>query len=392
MVPESADGALGAFLADPANLPLDLTTSVAGSARALGLANAVVYLADLQQRQLAPLNATVPALPIDASLAGWCYRTQSLRVDEHHHGGMVAWLPLVDGAERLGVLGVTAPALDPEALRRGRTLAALCALMITSKRAYEDSFVHTARTDAMTLPAEMLRAYLPPRTIGCTRALSTAVLEPAYELGGDAFEHDLTDTALHAGVLDAVGHDLASGLVAVLALAAARNARRVGADLHDLVDSADAALSRWLPDKFCTAIFARLDLTTGRLRWINCGHPPPLLIRDHRLVAHALDRDPEPPMGLPAVLASVTRHVHEAALEPGDRVLMYTDGVTEARAADGSQFGLDRFADYVIRAAAAGEPPAETLRRLIHSLLEAQDHRLGDDATILMFEWCPQPD
>ncbi|MFI0236082.1 PP2C family protein-serine/threonine phosphatase [Streptomyces sp. NPDC016845] len=391
MIPESADGALGEFLADPANLPLDLATSVAGSANALGLANAVVYLADLQQRQLTPLNATVPALPIDGSLAGWSYRTQSLRVDEHHHGGMVAWLPLVDGAERLGVLEVTAPALDPQALRRGRTLAALCALMIASKRAYEDSFVRTARTDTMTLPAEMLRAYLPPRTIGCTRALSTAVVEPAYELGGDAFEHDLTDTALHAGVLDAVGHDLASGLVAVLALAAARNARRVGADLHDLVGSVDAALSRWLPDKFCTAIFARLDLTTGRLSWINCGHPPPLLIRDRRLVAHALDRDPEPPMGLPAVLASVPRHVHETTLEPGDRVLMYTDGVTEARTGDGSRFGLDQFADYVIRATASGEPPGETLRRLIHSLLAAQE-RLRDDATIVMFEWCPQPD
>ncbi|MEV1021078.1 PP2C family protein-serine/threonine phosphatase [Streptomyces sp. NPDC050264] len=381
---------MGEFLADPENLPLDLATSVARSSKALGFANAVVYLADLQQRRLTPLNSAAPALPVDGSLAGWSYRTQSLRVEEHHHGGMTAWLPLVDGAERLGVLAVAAPVLDPVALRRGRTLAALCAMMITSKRAYKDSFVRRSRTDSMTLPAEMLRAYLPPRTIGTTHALSTAVLEPAYEIGGDAFDHALTDTTLHAGVLDAVGHNLASGLTAVVSLAAARNTRRTGADLPDLVKAVDTALSQWLPDQFCTAVLTQLELATGRLRWINCGHPPPLLIRNRQLIAGALERDPEPPMGLPAIFSDIPRHVHETSLEPGDRVLMYTDGVTEARSADGGQLGLERFADYVIRAAAAGELAAETLRRLIHSLLDTQDHRLRDDATILMFEWRPQ--
>ncbi|MFE4678540.1 hypothetical protein [Streptomyces sp. NPDC056723] len=55
----------------------------------------------------------------------------------------------------------------------------------------------------MRLPAEMLRACLPPRTVGTTRAVSTAVLESAYEIGGDAFDHALTDPALHASIFDA---------------------------------------------------------------------------------------------------------------------------------------------------------------------------------------------
>ncbi len=293
--PETADSALGEFLADPRNAALDLTTTVAHCAKVLGLHGAVVYLADLQQRQLAPLNEVAQTLPVDDSLAGWAYRTQALRVEESELGGMIAWLPMVDGAERLGVLAVRSPALDPVTLRRSRTLAHLCAMMVTSKRAYKDTYVRRARTEPMHLPAEMLRAYLPPRTIGTTHAVSTAVMEPAYEIGGDAFDHALTETTLHAGILDAMGHNLASGLTTVVSLAACRNARRTGADLAELVESVDQALAQWLPDQFCTGVLTQLDLAIGELRWINCGHPAPLLIRDQRLMVDAMERDADPP-------------------------------------------------------------------------------------------------
>lgn len=70
-------------------------------------------------------------------------------------------------------------------------------------------------------------------------------------------------------------------------------------------------------------------------------------------------------------------------------MLLYTDGVTESRTRDGGLFGLEHFADYIIRATAAGELAPETLRRLIHSILDAQPGRLRDDATLLLFEWRP---
>ncbi|MGW7268841.1 PP2C family protein-serine/threonine phosphatase [Streptomyces sp. NPDC054842] len=386
---DSEEALLTEFLADPDNAALDLTTAVARCSKALGLQHSVVYLADLQQRELVPLTDVASTLEIDGSLAGWTYRTQSLRVEESELGGMTAWLPLLDGAERLGVLAVHCPSLDPLSLRRGRTLATLLAMMITSKRAYKDSFVRRTRTEPMQLPAEMLRAFLPPRTIGNTHAVSTAVLEPAYQIGGDAFDHSLTETTLHVSVLDAMGHNLASGLTTAVSLSACRNARRTGADLPELVESVDAALGEWLPDQFCTSVLCQLDLATGLLRWINCGHPPPLLIRDERVVEGAMDRDAEPPMGLPSLLAARSRHVHELTLEPGDRVLMYTDGVTEARTWDGGFFGLERFTDSVIRATAGGELAPEVLRRLIHSIVESQSDRLQDDATIILFEWRP---
>ncbi|WP_338784692.1 PP2C family protein-serine/threonine phosphatase [Streptomyces sp. DG1A-41] len=388
---ESGDGRLEEFLADPENATLDLTTAAARCTKALGLQHSVVHLVDIQQRRLVPLSDVAPPLLVDDSLAGWTYRTQSLRVEESESGGMTVWVPLVDGAERLGVLAVHAPSLTPAVLRRGRALATLLAMMITSTRAYQDSFVRRTRTNPMRLPAEMLRAFLPPRTIGTAHVVSTAVLEPAYEIGGDAFDHSLTETTLHATVLDAMGHDLASGLTTAVSLAACRNARRTGADLPELVECVDDALARWLPDQFCTGVLAQLDLASGLLRWSNCGHPTPLLIRDQRLLVDAMRREPDPPMGLPSLLAGRQRQTHEIALQPGDRVLMYTDGVTEARGSDGTEFGLEQFADYIIRASAAGELAPETLRRLIHSILDSSRSRLRDDATILMFEWSRPP-
>ena len=94
-------------------------------------------------------------------------------------------------------------------------------------------------------------------------------------------------------------------------------------------------------------------------------------------------------MGLPARFSDDPRAIHELALWPGDRVLLYTDGVTEARTPGGGEFGMDRFTDSIILATAAGELPAESLRRLIHSILDAEDSDLRDDATLLLIEWWP---
>ncbi|MFF4397129.1 PP2C family protein-serine/threonine phosphatase [Streptomyces sp. NPDC001480] len=372
-----------------AALPVELPALANRCASALGLDTASIYLIDLQQRLLIPLDEAMETLPVDRSSAGWAYRTVSPRVAEADDGVMV-WMPLVDGAERLGVLAARTASLDGARLRRVRMLAHLFAMLITSKRAYSDWLAARTRTATMRLPTEMLRAFLPPRTIGSRRCVSTAVLEPAYDIAGDAFDHSVVKDVLHTVILDSMGHDLVSGLTASVAMAAARNARRGGCDLADVVGSVDQALARWLPDQFCTGVLCRLDAKTGVLRWVNCGHPPPLLIRAERVLDGALDSPPQPPIGLAGQLAPATRQVHETTLEPGDCVLLYTDGVVEARDADGTEFGLDRFTDFIIRSSAADERPAEVLRLLIHAILDYQRNQLRDDVTILLFEWRPQ--
>ncbi|MFD6953418.1 serine/threonine protein phosphatase [Nocardiopsis sp. TSRI0078] len=356
----------------------------------IGLSGITLHLVDLQQRLLIPLTGG-PALDVDATVAGEAYRSETLRLVEDD-GELSLWLPLRDGADRMGVLHVRTPLLDEPTLRRCQALASLLTLTVTSKRAYSDTYVLRTRTRPVELRTEMLRAFLPPRTLGTSRGVSTAVLEPAYELGGDAFDHSITQDVLHASILDAMGHDLASGLTASVAMAGARGARRNGADLGELTTSVEQALVDWLPERFCTGVFTTLNLSTGEFSWVNCAHPAPLLLRRGRLLEDALERDPEVPLGIGDVLAAEPRAVHRIQLEPGDRVLLYTDGVTEAHDSEGRMFGPERFADFVIRATAADEPAPETLRRLVHAIHDHQHGNFTDDATIMLLEWHPDGD
>jgi hypothetical protein len=87
---------------------------------------------------------------------------------------------------------------------------------------------------------------------------------------------------------------------------------------------------------------------SGRLEWSCAGHPRPLLLRGRKIVAE-LSCDPVLPFGL----GDGAPKPRVAELEPDDAVLLHTDGVTEARTADGELFGLDRLVDLL-----SGKPPA----------------------------------
>jgi serine phosphatase RsbU (regulator of sigma subunit) len=104
-------------------------------------------------------------------------------------------------------------------------------------------------------------------------------------------------------------------------------------------------------------------------------------------VPGALEREAHLPLGLATDQQPVP--VHQARLQPGDRVLVHTDGVTEARSTGGDLFGEQRLIDSVVRAAATGESAPEVLRRLMRALLAHRDHALRDDATVMLIEWHP---
>ncbi|MFI0985966.1 PP2C family protein-serine/threonine phosphatase [Streptomyces exfoliatus] len=355
----------------------------------MGFTGTATYLADLQQIRLVSLPqhgaADGRTLDVDTSLAGLAYRTQQA---QRSRDGHTAWLPMIDGVERLGVLMVTAPALDDALVGRAEALAAVAALLVVSKSSHSDLLVEVERARPMTVQAELLWEFLPPRTIGTADVTSSAVLEPAYDIGGDTFDHTLDDSGLHLTVIDSMGHDLASGGASAAGLAACRATRRSGGSLSDIVTSIDRILDEWFTDRLMTAVVAHLDTADGRLTWINCGHPPPLLIRQGRVLPQVLAREPDLPLGWGFLAASPPTE-HSQRLQPGDRILIYSDGVTEARSPEGDLYGEERLADTVIRATAAGAPAPEALRRLIQGLRQHQDHKLRDDATILLTEWHP---
>ncbi|MEV5829591.1 PP2C family protein-serine/threonine phosphatase [Spirillospora sp. NPDC052242] len=371
-------------------------------ADAAGLHDMRIYMVDLQQGVLRLLTSreadrkagreaarearegAADEIRVDGTLAGRAYQNVvPLRGGGAGDGLCRWWLPLLDGTERLGVLRLTM-ADDAATLRRAESLAALTALMIVSKGPSSDSLARLVRTRHMSVSAEMQWRLLPPMTFANNEMVISAALEPAYKLGGDTFDYGLYGEIVHLGVFDAMGHDTAAGLTSSLAVAAYRNSRVEGGDLLENGRAIEEALiERDSSDRFVTAVLARLNLSTGMLAWASYGHPPPIVLRGGRWVT-TLECVPGVPLGTGIDLPP---RVCEKQLQPGDRVILYTDGVVEARDPAKREFGIARFVDFIIRHDAAGLPVPETLRRLVRSLLEHHGERLDDDATVLLLEW-----
>ncbi|WP_329423903.1 serine/threonine-protein phosphatase [Streptosporangium sp. NBC_01495] len=363
----------------------------------VGLYDVLIHLADLQQDVLRPLTGRgadegtereKSELRIDGTLAGRAF--QEVRVLFRPPSGDEPgrwWVPLLDGTERLGVLRLSVrPETDAERAQEDmRHLASMTALLLVSKRAQSDSYARLVRTRPMNVAAEMQWNLLPSLTFANEEVVIGAALEPAYELGGDAFDYALSGECVHLAVFDAMGHDASAGLTANLAVAAGRNRRRQGADLVVVSEGIEEVLIKefGLGNRFATAVLANLNMRTGMFTWVNRGHHPPVVIRGGRWVT-TLRCPPAHPMGLGLGLPVL---LCREQLEPGDRVLLYTDGMTEARNRTGEEFGLERFVDFIIRRGADGLPVPETLRRLVRSVLEYHDGRLQDDATVLLVEW-----
>jgi serine phosphatase RsbU (regulator of sigma subunit) len=234
----------------------------------------------------------------------------------------------------------------------------------------------------MSVASELAWHLLPPLTFGTDRLVISGVLAPVYDLGGDCFDYSVDARSARIALFDAMGHSLEAGLLASVAMAACRNSRREGSDLAGSAEAIDRAIAdQFGPDRFVTAVLADLELASGRLRWAVAGHPPPLLLRDGKIVK-TLTGEVTPPLGIGGTVV-----VSEEMLEPADRVLFFTDGVIEARSADGEFFGVERLVDMVSRTSAAATPAPETMRRLLHAILDHQEGALQDDATIVVVEW-----
>ena len=181
----------------------------------------------------------------------------------------------------------------------------------------------------------------------------SGILEPAYSIGGDSFDYALNQDTAELAIVDAMGHGMAAVLLSVTAINCLRNARREGRRLESAYLTTGAEISaQAIRSAFVTGQMASLDLVSGDLTWLNAGHPLPLLVRDGTFIGELSCR-PSLPMGWGGSVVEVaTEH-----LQPGDRVLFYTDGAVETRSASGEPFGVARLADLFLRASLEGVPP-----------------------------------
>jgi hypothetical protein len=372
--------------------PSGLAAIVQDSAARAGM-GVTIHLVDHEQERLRALtrdiavdpDAPLPEpLPVGGSIAGRAFMTLTPLIRHGAEPGV--WMPIVNGTERIGVLEVRVPAgtdpTAPETVAGARLLAGLIGHMITSKTSYGDAIAKARRSRPMAPAAELLWQLLPPLTFATDHFVLAAVLEPCYEVGGDAFDYTVDDGLARFAVYDGVGKGMPAALTTAVALGASRASRRAGADLAGVAEAVDTALkSQFTDSRFVTAVLGEFDLKAGRLRYVGAGHPPPVLLRRGKAV-RALAGGRRTPLGVPAPTP-----VAQERLEPGDRILFYSDGVTEARDEHGALFGLERLVDLVERHAQDGLPIAETARRISHAVRDHQGGPPSDDATLLLLEW-----
>ncbi|MCU1675166.1 MAG: protein serine/threonine phosphatase [Frankiales bacterium] len=368
---------------------------VARSAALLGAKHVHLYLADYEQRILSPLPAVAGELErdpvtVEGSLAGRAFQRVECVESDAGNALRRLWVPLLDGVERLGVAEFIVPGTAPlpeEERRVYRQFAHLVAELVLSNSQYTDTYEWGRRRQPMTLQAEMQHNLLPPLTFGTTRVVVSGLLAPAYEVGGDAFDYALNGNIAHVAVFDAVGHGLHASLLANLAVACYRNSRRAGLPLAQTAAEIDRALADGFgPERYVTAVLGQLDVDSGVFRWVNAAHPDPMLLRGGQLVKE-LGCEASLPLGFGSLVGGAEYPVNEESLQPGDRLLLVTDGVDEARTEDGSFFGRDRLAEFAAKELASGLPTPEVMRRLQTAILRYQTGRLQDDATTVFVEW-----
>jgi serine phosphatase RsbU (regulator of sigma subunit) len=377
--------------------PSDVGRVIVEEARtALQARASTLYWVNREETALVPLAHDGPVEPsaqhVDATLAGRCFTGAKILVVPPEDGVARVLLPVVDGTDRLGVLELCLPAEvwrdadgpSYDLLRVLERFAHATAMSLASKRVYGDTLELAQRSRPMDLGAELLWSTLPPMTFATEGLVIAAMLEPAYENGGDAFDYAVNDDAVHLAIFDGLGHGLTAARLSTFVLAAYRHARRRGLDLAETYAVIDAAIDEnFGDDHFVTGVVGRLDHETGVLEWVDAGHPPPLLVRDGRMVK-LLQTVPSTPFGVPGGPEPV---VGREQLEPGDVLLMYTDGVTEARRPDGTFLDVEGLVEYVEHESAAQRPAPETLRRFKRTLISDEGTVLGDDATVLLVEW-----
>ncbi|MGW0317161.1 SpoIIE family protein phosphatase [Streptomyces flavidovirens] len=217
-----------------------------------------------------------------------------------------------------------------------------------------------------------------PATVGQFQvAVRYSAAEAEARIGGDLYALVPTPYGVRLIVGDVRGKGLPAVGTAALVLGVFREAAYDEPDLLDVVDRIERSLARNLgSDDFVTAVVAGYP-GAGSMEVVNCGHAPPLVVRGSDVLVVEPTR-PAPPLGLRA-LTGETPSLQILPFTDGDQLLLYTDGVTEARNHAREFYPLvERVARHL------SDDPSRTLAALHDELLAHVGGRLHDDAALLL--------
>jgi stage II sporulation SpoE-like protein len=354
-----------------------------------GAVAAHLYLADVEERLLSVCGeageqkrSSERRVLIEGSSHGRAYqRGQAQRT--RLAGSWAIIVPVLARAERIGVLEVRFPEEPPEEVQYlVSSIGVLVGYLIIAADRWTDEFHVARRRQNMTLAAELQWNLLPLSAFSSARISVGAALEPAYDIAGDCFDYSLGRRALLGGIFDGMGHGLRAARLAELAIGAYRNGRRNGLDLQAQARFIhQSVLDGSRQREFVTGQLAHIDLAEPtRSSIVNAGHPTPLLHRGNG-PPKRLPLTVDLPFGMPFPNELTPQPME---LEPGDRLVFFSDGVVEARPERGEFFGEER----LVAALEEHRPksPREAAREIISAVMAHRADALLDDATILILD------
>jgi serine phosphatase RsbU (regulator of sigma subunit) len=319
-------------------------------------------------------------LPLPGTRYEQVLRTQQADIEATGDGARMI-VPVTDRGDAIGLLELDLPRYPSadDIADIGAAAHALAYVVIAARR-HTDVFEWGQRSTPFALAAEIQRRLL-PASYTCEAGQFTLAgwLEPAGSVGGDTFDYTLDRDCLQVSITDAVGHQVDAALLATLLVGSLRNARRRGLDLASQARYAnDSMAENSAAGQFVTGQLLRVELRSGTEGIVNAGHTLPLRLRGGKV-----DEVPlriEAPFG---VLPGKPFEVQPFPLEPGDRIILLTDGMLERNAAS-----LDVAAAL---ADSADLHPREVVHELGAAVLKATGGDLKDDATMVCLDWYGGP-
>jgi sigma-B regulation protein RsbU (phosphoserine phosphatase) len=228
-------------------------------------------------------------------------------------------------------------------------------------------------------------AMLPSGTRRAEDAVVSGVTRPANTVGGDFYDIlPLPDGRLILAVGDVAGKGSPAALLMALLLAMLRTLVDEGLETARLIERLNAQVARYSPaSRFITLFYALYDPRTGDLQFVNAGHLPPLIRRQHGQFERISGATGS---GLAlGMFEQATYETNRVTINPGDVLVLYSDGITEAENRAGRAFeetGLEQ-----VVAASHGKDPAEIGASILAAVQAfAADTRLQDDLTALVLK------
>jgi serine phosphatase RsbU (regulator of sigma subunit) len=255
-------------------------------------------------------------------------------------------------------------------------IAGQAAAAMTLADRYTDAFARATRRKQPKAAAEIQQSLLPPRISRVTGGEVAGNVLPSYEVAGDWFDAVENDDGVWVTLANGSDSGTRAAASSAVALGALRASRRSGGSLREALMVMHRTLREMPgPRPEMSAVASRWDPVSRQLTVLNCGHVAPLIIRADGGTERL--RVPEG-RGLGG-RATPTPSEQSCPLDPGDRLVMVSDGVV---ADEEGKAGLG--IDGVIEAAMQSErgTASDTVRKIHTAVLEASDGELADDATV----------